>query len=165
MTERFSRRTFLRATAASTGLALLAGCTGGASSGDQSGGGNGDESGGDGGESRDKPSFDGWFDRTPNYDGVHDHTGEDSVTVEVGTGNGYLFEPAALKVSPGTTVVWEWTGAGGTHNVQERDGKFESELSAAEGFTFEHTFDETGEYKYRCVPHESLGMVGIVVVE
>ncbi|WP_410765078.1 halocyanin domain-containing protein [Haloferax sp. DFSO60] len=164
MTAEFSRRTFLRVTAVSTGIALLAGCTGGASSGDQSGGDDGTANG-DGGESRDKPSFDGWFDRTPNYDGVHDRTGEETVTVEVGAGNGYVFEPAAVKVSPGTTVVWEWTGAGGSHNVQEVDGVFESELAAQEGVTFEYTFDETGEYKYRCVPHETLGMVGIVVVE
>jgi plastocyanin len=30
--------------------------------------------------------------------------------------------------------------------------------------TFEHTFEETGTYRYLCVPHESLGMVGAVHV-
>lgn len=161
MTGRFSRRAFLRTTAASTGIALLAGCSGSANSGGESGGENG-ESGGN------NPSFDGWFSRTGNYDGVHDRTGEESVTVAVGAdgnGAGFAFGPAAVKVSPETTVVWEWTGNGGTHNVQERDGVFESELSAQAGFTFEYTFEDSGEYKYVCVPHESLGMVGIVVVE
>ncbi|KAB1188815.1 MULTISPECIES: halocyanin domain-containing protein [Haloferax] len=167
MTERFSRRTFLRATAGASGIALLAGCTGASAGSD-------DETGGDtdGSESpapdREMPDFDGWFDRTRNYDGVHDKTGESEVTVAVGAdgnGGGFAFGPAAIKVSPGTTVVWEWTGNGGTHNVLHREGEFESELTALEGTTFEHTFEETGEYRYVCVPHETLGMVGIVVVE
>lgn len=113
--------------------------------------------------------FGGWFDRTGNYDGVHDLTGQDSVTVAVGAagnGGGYAFAPAAVRVSPGTTVVWEWTGNGGTHNVVNReDGLFESELTVSEGHTFEYTFEDSGEYRYVCVPHETLGMVGVVVVE
>ncbi|AFK18843.1 halocyanin domain-containing protein [Haloferax mediterranei ATCC 33500] len=166
MTERFSRRTFLHATAASTGIALLAGCS---SSADTDSGENGDS---DATTTADTESrdFGGWFDRTDNYDGVHDMTGKDTVSVTVGAegnGGGYLaFTPAAVKVSPDTTVVWEWTGNGGTHNVVEREnGLFESEITSTEGHTFEYTFEETGEYRYVCVPHEQLGMVGAVVVE
>ena len=78
----------------------------------------------------------------------------------------FAFAPAAVRVSPGTTVVWEWTGNGGTHNVVNReDGLFESELTVSEGHTFEYTFEESGEYRYVCIPHETLGMVGVVVVE
>ncbi|UVE49312.1 halocyanin domain-containing protein [Haloferax larsenii] len=174
MVEMFSRRTFLRSTAATATISLLAGCSG---SGGDAGGDGGSENGGDTESTtestptaeQETASFDGWFDRTDNYDGVHDKTGEDSVTVTVGAegnGGGFAFGPAAVKVSPGTTVVWEWTGQGGTHNVVEREnGLFESELTAEEGFTFEYTFEEAGEYKYVCVPHETLGMVGVVVVE
>ncbi|ELZ59842.1 MULTISPECIES: halocyanin domain-containing protein [unclassified Haloferax] len=173
MTQRFSRRSVLHATAASTGIALLAGCS--SSSGDGSGGAGdgdgagGDTSGGDDAADHEMRDFGGWFDRTQNYDGVHDLTGQDSVTVAVGAagnGGGYAFAPAAVQVSPGTTVVWEWTGNGGTHNVVNReDGLFESELTVSEGHTFEYTFEESGEYNYVCVPHETLGMVGVVVVE
>jgi halocyanin-like protein len=90
------------------------------------------------------------------------------VTVTVGAqGNGgYLaFDPAAVRVSSGTTVTWEWTGQGGSHNVVAEDGSFESELVAEEGHTFSHTFEESGAYRYYCQPHETLGMNGAVVVE
>ncbi|WP_416839310.1 halocyanin domain-containing protein [Haloferax sp. DFSO52] len=167
--RRLSRRTFLHATTASAGIFLLAGCNG------ASGGSDGDTGGEGEDDATETPTadvemrdFDGWFDRTQNYDGVYDLTGESSVTIDVGAegnGGGFAFGPAAVKISPGTTVVWEWTGNGGTHNVLHRGGEFESELTASEGATFEHTFDETGEYKYVCVPHETLGMVGVVVVE
>ncbi|ELZ91452.1 halocyanin precursor-like protein [Haloferax mucosum ATCC BAA-1512] len=169
MTERFSRRRFLHATVASSGLALLAGCTaGGSQSGDESGG------SGDGSESTttadvESRDFDGWFDRTSNYEGVYDMTDKDAVTVAVGvSGNSgaYAFDPAAVRVAPGTTVTWEWTGSGGAHNVVERENdSFQSELTATEGHTFEYTFEDSGEYRYVCVPHETFGMVGAVVVE
>jgi halocyanin-like protein len=90
------------------------------------------------------------------------------VTVAVGAeGNGgnFAFDPAAIRVSSGTTVVWNWTGQGAQHNVVAEDGSFESELTEEEGFTFEHTFSESGTYEYACTPHRSLGMKGAVVVE
>ena len=163
------------------GVAGLAGCTSGS---DQSSGGDtptaesspttaeptesdGGGSGGDGG-SGEAASFDGWFDNTDNVDGVVDETGADAVTVEVGTeanGGAYGFGPAAVRVSTGTTVTWEWTGEGASHNVAAEDGSFESELVGEAGHTFEHTFEESGTTKYACTPHEAMGMKGAVVVE
>jgi len=108
-----------------------------------------------------------WFEGVSNYDGVVDRTGESEVTVEVGAqGNdgNFAFGPAAVRVDPGTTVVWEWTGAGGSHNVVADDGSFESELVDEEGHTFEQTFDEEGVAKYVCTPHKAMGMKGAVVV-
>jgi halocyanin-like protein len=146
------RRTVLKATGAAALATTLAGCSGG-------------DGGGDGGGTR---SFDGWLESTSNYDGVADETGASEVTVEVGTegnsgNNG--FSPAAVKVSAGTTVVWEWTGKGSMHNVVAEDGNYESEMTSEAGFTFERTFDETGTSKYYCRPHETMGMKGVVVVE
>ncbi|MDZ7731624.1 MAG: hypothetical protein U5K37_12985 [Natrialbaceae archaeon] len=67
-----------------------------------------------------EPAPDGWFEGVRNYDGFEDHTGEDQVTVLVGAGEGGTsFEPPAISVSPGTTVVYEWTGRGGGHNVED----------------------------------------------
>ncbi|QCJ45615.1 halocyanin domain-containing protein [Haloprofundus sp. MHR1] len=109
-----------------------------------------------------------WFGPTDNYDGFADRTGEAEVTVMVGADGiegPHAYEPTAIRVSPGTTVVWEWTGAGGTHDVIAEDGSFESELVADEGHTFERTFDETGTTKYFCTPHRAMGMRGGVVVE
>ncbi len=113
-------------------------------------------------------TFDGYLSTTTNFDGdVADARGETRPTVEVGVaGNGgnRAYAPAAIAVDPGTTVVWEWTGAGGGHNVVTESDEFESELVTQAGFTFEHTFDDTGIYKYYCTPHLRTGMKGVVAV-
>jgi len=144
-----TRRRVLAAGAAAAGGALLGGAAPAAA-----------QSGAD---------FDGWFDDVPNYDGVVDRTGQSEVTVEVGVENGdgpYGFGPAAVRVDPGTTVVWEWNGQGGSHNViAENDPySYESELVAEAGHTFSHTFEEEGISKYFCQPHRALGMKGAIVV-
>ncbi len=113
-------------------------------------------------------AYDGWLDDVDNYDGTHDYRGEDEVRVSVGAGeNGLLFDPAAILIDEGTTVVWEWTGEGGGHNVAAVDDAFESELVDEAGHTFEHTFDDASEgdvYTYVCTPHEAVGMKGAVAV-
>ncbi|MFO8114933.1 MAG: halocyanin domain-containing protein [Halorubrum sp.] len=93
-----------------------------------------------------------------------DRTGEETASVTVGADGGLAFAPAALRVDVGTTVVWEWTGVGGSHNVVDRDGAFESDLAAEEGFTFEHEFATPGTYEYVCTPHQTQGMAGTVEV-
>jgi len=46
--------------------------------------------------------YDGWLDDVDNYDGTHDYTGQDEVTVEVGAVDGGLkFGPAAILIDPG----------------------------------------------------------------
>ena len=155
----------------------LAGCSSGGGDGDDGSGDNGgsnDDSGsssdsgsGDSGGSN-SMSFDGWFDNVSNYDSVADKTGKSEVTVMVGTegNNGaFAFSPAAVKVSKGTKVVWEWTGKGGSHNVAAENGEFESETVNDEGHTFTQTFDSAGTYKYACTPHKAMGMKGAIVVE
>jgi halocyanin-like protein len=178
MHERTSptRRRVLRLGAV-LGTAGLAGCSGG-SSGDGDGDGSGSSGGGsdgdgnddadDGGGGKDGGSgepYDAWLDDVSNYDGSPvDRTGEDSVPVAVGAGNGLLFDPPAVRVTAGTTVVWEWTGMGGQHNVKATNGAFESELASTEGTTFEWTFEESDVVRYLCVPHEAVGMKGVVEV-
>jgi halocyanin-like protein len=106
-----------------------------------------------------------WFAGVSNYEGVIDATGTDSVTVDVGVaanGGAFGFGPAAVRVDPGTTVTWRWTGRGGSHNVAA-DG-FESELVGTTDHTFEQTFAEPGVHTYACTPHETIGMKGAVVV-
>jgi halocyanin-like protein len=145
------RRAFLATLAA--GSLTLAGCTGGGSSSSAA-------SSSDG-------AYDGWFQGVDNYDGTVDETGQDEVVVKVGTqgnGAGFGFGPAAVEVTAGTTVVWEWTGAGGTHNVVAEDGSFESQYASRKGATFEHTFEESGTYPYYCQPHINMGMKGAVRV-
>lgn len=111
-----------------------------------------------------EPDYDGWLE-TVDYPGTVDRTGETETGVEVGAGRGGLaFGPVAIRIDRGTTVVWEWTGAGGRHDVVEREGVFESDQTAEAGHTFKHAFEEEGVYAYRCVPHERQGMKGAVEV-
>ena len=104
-------------------------------------------------------------DSASGYDGaVADRTGADEVTVGVGAGDGFAYDPAAVRVSPGTTVTWQWTGVGSRHNVVDEGGDFESAYYAAEGATFSREFSSPGVWKYYCTPHRNLGMVGVVEV-
>jgi halocyanin-like protein len=138
------RRTYL----ALGGSLALGGCLGGGSSGD------------DGPDAE----YGNWFDGVSNYDGETDLTDEDAVTVDVGAVDGLAFAPPAIRITPGTTVTWEWTGDGGLHNVVAEDGTFRSEDHNEAGATFEFTFEEPALHRYFCQPHEQLGMKGGVRV-
>ncbi|WP_434084162.1 halocyanin domain-containing protein [Halorarius litoreus] len=117
------------------------------------------------------PDYGGWFDDVSNYDGTTvDATGQSEVRITVGAaGNqgNFAFDPPAVRVDPGTTVVFEWNGEGGSHNVVEADedgADYESDLMGEAGSTFSLTFDSAGLSRYYCSPHLSLGMKGAVVV-
>ena len=116
-----------------------------------------------GGDTGDGP-YGGWLSNANDFDGVVNRTGRDEARVSVGAGSGLSFAPAAIRISPGTTVRWEWTGFGGGHNVVEETGVFESELRFEEGSTFTYSFDEPGVYRYVCTPHRTQGMLGVVEV-
>lgn len=139
------RRRFVSGLGSLAAAALLAGCSGG------------DESGG---------KYSGYLSNVPNYSETVDRTGQEEVTVTAGAEpNNYLsFAPAAVKISTGTTVVWEWSGRGGSHNVVAADGDFESDLTDEEGHTFTQTFEDSGVVKYYCQPHKTSGMKGVVEV-
>jgi halocyanin-like protein len=104
--------------------------------------------------------------------GYQDLRGSSEVTVDVGAeGNGgnLAFAPAGIWIDPGTTVVWEWTGEGGGHNVVTEEGPASPDSGPAvseAGTTFEYTFseEEAGITTYYCSPHQSLGMLGAVAV-
>jgi halocyanin-like protein len=111
--------------------------------------------------------LDTWFEDVGNYDSIVDKTGAKTVRIEVGaSGNGgsFAFSPPAVHIDPGTTVIWEWTGEGGTHNVTAEDGSYESDLLSDAGATFEHSFTNDGVSRYACEPHESIGMKGAIIV-
>lgn len=108
--------------------------------------------------------------------------GGESNTVAVGPNGDLVFEPEDITVSSGETVTWEFKSA--SHNVSawpdmsgeisipggaagfgtmEKGG--EKFAVVAEGETFEHTFETTGEYTYVCIPHAASNMIGTVTVE
>ena len=132
-------------------------------------GGDGTEAGTPGGGGG-PPDFGGFLDDVGNFDGtVADARGQGQASVAVGAqGNGgaFAFDPPAVHVDNGATVVWEWTGEGGGHNVVSEGGDplDSGDPVATQGETYEYTFDTDGIYNYVCEPHESLGMKGSVVV-
>jgi len=112
-----------------------------------------------------------YLSNTSNFDGTGvDRTDADEVSVTVGArGNGsyWAFDPAVVAVSPGTTVVWEWTGRGSTHNVASPDGReplYSGPAVTSSSETYAYTFEESGAYQYVCEPHEIQGMKGAVIV-
>jgi plastocyanin len=87
----------------------------------------------------------------------------------------FVFTPAVVWVEAGTTLTWSIEGAAHSvtayhrdddrpHRVPEDAPAFDSGVLEA-GNSFEHTFETPGVHDYYCTPHESLGMVGLVVVE
>lgn len=171
----FKRRYLLAKLAAITLSApLLAGC---GSAGQSSPGGNptpGDSDNSAAGNNDDTtsqpadPTFDGWLDNVDNYSQLIDKSNTDQITISVGAkgNNGnFAFDPPAVRISLGTQITWEWTGLGGQHNVVETNGVFESELTDEANHTFTHTLQDSGTYKYSCIPHETIGMKGVIVVD
>lgn len=119
---------------------------------------------GEGNDSAGSGPYEGWLDAANGFQSVQDQTGVSEIEIGVGTDGGLAFDPVAVRISPGTDVVWKWTGDGGAHNVHERDDAFRSELTDEPGFTFQYTFDSVGVYQYVCDPHEPRGMKGVVEV-
>jgi plastocyanin len=88
------------------------------------------------------------------------------------------FDPATVTITKGGTVTWTNTSSM-QHTVTDDPVKAVNKADAQlppgvqpwdaglvnPGQTFSHTFDVVGTYKYFCVPHESLGMLGTVVVQ
>jgi halocyanin-like protein len=102
-----------------------------------------------------------------------DMTGQDSATVAVGAGNGFAFDPPVMLVTPGTEITFEWTGAGGSHNVvtdiSSGSVPVDIELNSGSaqsgsGVTYSYTFENTGVAPYVCIPHRAVGMMGAVIV-
>ena len=103
---------------------------------------------------------------------------EAPATVIVRMTDGLRFKPTRVVVHAGDTVEWQ-NKSSLTHTVtadarRAAEGKevilppgaepFDSgEISA--GGTYRHTFTVPGTYKYICVPHADLGMVGEVSVQ
>ncbi|MEF8901628.1 MAG: halocyanin domain-containing protein [Halovenus sp.] len=121
------------------------------------------------GEDQFQAEIDDHLSDTGNYDGtVADFTGDDTVDVTNGDVEGveqpFAFGPPAIEIDAGTTVRWTWSGSD-SHSVTHDNGDaFNSEIQSGDGTTFEYTFDEPGLYLYICIPHESLGQKGAIVV-
>lgn len=92
--------------------------------------------------------------------------------------NGDKYVPEKITINVGQTVRWKNTSSR-VHTVTDNPGPavYPSDASLPEGAkpfnskdikpggTYEHTFTVPGSYRYFCIYHEPLGMVGEVVVK
>ena len=81
-------------------------------------------------------------------------------TTTVALPKSYMFVPAAIVVSAGSTVTWT-NHDDFTHNVTLPGGS--PPMSMAPGASVTHTFDAAGEFLYQCSLHPR-DMRGRVVV-
>lgn len=146
--DRRTRRGFLGGVAGIAASVGLAGCVGGE----------------DDDRDIEADTYGEWFVNADNFDGTDDWTDQEAILVAVGAAGGLAFDPPAVRIETGTTIIWEWTGQGGGHNVVEENGVFESEIHRESGTRFEYTFEEPGVYRYVCTPHQTSGMKGAVQV-
>jgi plastocyanin len=72
------------------------------------------------------------------------------------------FNPSAINVAAGTTVVWTWSAAARQHNVTP-DGTVPTRSgNPVDGPTsYEFRFDTPGTYRYFCEVHGAAGGVGM----
>ena len=105
-----------------------------------------------------------WLQSARGAESIVDRTGEEEVVIEVGAGDGLQYLPVVVRVDPGTTVRWRWTGQGGLHDVAFQNADLQTPLRGEAGFTFRHVFRTPGEYRYECTPHSGVGMRGAVLV-
>jgi plastocyanin len=97
----------------------------------------------------------------------------DTLDEDRGAGE-FVFTPAVIWLESGGTIEWSIEGA--AHSVTAYHPNNDKPLRIPEdatsfdsgtldaGETYEHTFETPGVYNYYCTPHESLGMVGVVIV-
>ncbi len=80
-------------------------------------------------------------------------------------GEVFVFEPAFLHIEPGDTVKFLATDKG--HNAASIDGAIPEGAEPFEGKINEEievTFESEGAYAYKCTPHYTTGMVGLILV-
>jgi plastocyanin len=99
-----------------------------------------------------------------------------SATINLTADNKY--DPASVTIAKGGTVTWN-NGSTIQHSstfdpskaVNKADASLPSGVAPWDsglidpGKTATHTFTDAGTYKYFCVPHETLGMVGTIIVQ
>lgn len=97
----------------------------------------------------------------------------------------YLFDPAAITITVGDVVRWRDV-SGGPHDVafhpdqipsgaapilnaamSDKVGELQGKILFADGDTYDISFAglPPGTYNYYCLPHEPMGMKGVITVE
>lgn len=82
-----------------------------------------------------------------------------------GASGAMVFEPAVIKIAKGDSVIFRASDRG--HNAETIADMVPQGAAGFKGGINEEitvTFDTEGAYGYKCAPHYSMGMVGLIVV-
>ena len=95
---------------------------------------------------------------------VVSETQDDTVIITVDSTN-LRFSPSEVVISEGQTVRFFWSGEFLEHNAIASSGIFNSGSPQTE-VDYAFTFDKgtNGTYDFICEPHETLNMIGTVIV-
>lgn len=91
---------------------------------------------------------------------------EGEIVVVTVDGTNLRFTPDTITLKEGDSVHFFWSDELLAHNAVEENGLFDSgDTSRNVDYTYTFKIGENGTYQYVCEPHESLGMVGTIIVE
>ena len=76
-----------------------------------------------------------------------------------------MFDPEVIEVANGETITFEMTSQGEFHSFTVDKLGIDVEVEAGETQNLTFTFDKPGTYDLICIPHETLGMVGKIILQ
>lgn len=89
-----------------------------------------------------------------------------AISLEDPNGSGkYLFDPVDFTFDVGETIEFTLTSETEFHTFTVCDLEIDQSVEPGQATTFSFTFDTAGTYELICTPHESLGMVGKIIIE
>ncbi len=75
------------------------------------------------------------------------------------------FSPSTVTIDEGDTVRFFWDGQFLPHNAVENNEVFDSgDTTTEEDYSFQFIMGLNGTFDYYCEPHQSLGMIGQIIV-
>ena len=87
------------------------------------------------------------------------------INKDAGGSGKYEFDPARLTFNVGQEVTFAVSSETEYHTFTVDELDLDVEMDPGETKIFTFTFSEAGTYELICIPHETLGMVGEIVVQ
>ncbi len=88
----------------------------------------------------------------------------DVLMKDPGKSGEYVYDPAELTFRQGERVTFVMTSEGEFHTFTVEELGIDVQVDAWKTKALTYTFDKPGVYSLVCVPHETLGMTGIITV-
>ena len=76
----------------------------------------------------------------------------------------YVYDPAEFTFERGEQVTLVMTSEGEFHTFTVEELEIDVHVDAWKSKALTYTFDKPGTYELVCIPHETLGMTGVITV-